>query len=415
MIFDGAAQTADKVTASTLINEPFDEADGQGCCSSLDLPAGWTREPSAGFGWLAGDNSGSNGEAYRWFDSADAWLFTAPVTLFTDVTYQVSYDYKQLFGGATDTVSVYIGSAANSGSMTTQVSATPNFSSTSYATQSDNFTVGSSGTYYLGIRGQQVAGAGYVNVDNVLLTGSQPLTFHDLQVSATTAATFNQDVVVQNDLTTSSGGTMDINGWTVSVEGSVTNDGALRDTRDAPNGIATPFLTIQNAAATLTKYQGLVLTPTGGNMGSTTVTVKGNRTCTTDPTSATVRRCFDITPTTSNAATIRFYYLAAEANGNAENGTSVYHWTGSGWSMEGGAYSYSSGGDPRFVEVTGVSSFSPFVLDDIAPTAVTHSQSRVAQTGSDWVPLAGLLLLLGTFAALRRRQHLLRRATRGAK
>jgi hypothetical protein len=110
----------------------------------------------------------------------------------------------------------------------------------------------------------------------------------------------------------------------------------------------------------------VVITPTL-TMGETTVEIRGHQDCTTDNTSQPVRRYFDISPATAQSATIRFSYLASEANGNGEGSVNVFRWTGSGWLAAGGAPSHSSGADPRWVEVPDVSAYSPFVLDDQTP------------------------------------------------
>lgn len=413
VIFDGATQTLDKTTTSNILTENFSDGDGAGCgCIATLLPSGWSRENASGtVGWIGGDASGSNanvdqGAAIRWNDTPDAWLFTMAVNLQAGINYQISYDYLHIFNGATDTITVYVGNSAASGSMAQQVSTTGNFSDTSSQTQMDSFTVAASGTYYIGIRGQQVLSTGYVVFDNLSLTSSNGLAFYDLQVSSTGAATPNQVVEVTNNLTTNSDGTLDINGQTLTVEGTVTNNGTLQDTLDTPNSTTTRFMHIQNAAADTDKYEGVDITPTGGAMGDTTVAIRGNQNCTTDNTSQPVQRCFDIAPTTSNAATVRFYYNTAEANGNAENAVNIFHWNGASWDLEAGTTTRSSGANPRWVQVTGVANYSPFVLDNLMPTAVTLAQSEATAASSNvWPWLLGLGLLGLTSLAVSRRRR----------
>ncbi|MCA9980063.1 MAG: S8 family serine peptidase, partial [Anaerolineales bacterium] len=172
-------------------------------------------------------------------------------------------------------------------------------------------------------------------------------------------------------------------GRTLTVNGTMTNNGTLRQSIDNVNALTT-FLGMGG-------YGGVEITP-AGNMGLTTVVIRGNQNCTTDNSSAAVQRCFDIAPTTDQVATIRFYYLPGEANGNAENGVGVYHWNGAGWDLEAGTVTHSSGADPRWVQVTGVSNYSPFVLDDVAPTAVSLSQ--LDTNSNPTLPLATIALLL---------------------
>ncbi|MCA9981795.1 MAG: hypothetical protein KDD89_13210, partial [Anaerolineales bacterium] len=109
VIFDGATQTANKITSTNLINEDFSEGDGGGCdCFSSKLPPGWIRESADGHGWLGGELTDS-GEAIRWDNSPDAWLFTTAVRLSVGVTYQISYEYEHYFNGDTDVLTVYVG------------------------------------------------------------------------------------------------------------------------------------------------------------------------------------------------------------------------------------------------------------------------------------------------------------------
>ncbi|MDJ0754635.1 MAG: M12 family metallo-peptidase [Ardenticatenaceae bacterium] len=415
VVFDGATQTADKVTTSTIVNEPFDDAENQGCCSSGDLPAGWIREQASGSGFLGGDFTGT-GEAIRFNNSPDAWLHTTSVDLIPGITYQISYDYRQLFNGATDVFTLYIGSTPASGSMSTQISTSGNFSTVVYTNQSDTFTVGSGGTYYIGIRGQQVSGAGYAAIDNIILTGTQNLTFYDLQVGSSGSTTFNQDVVVQNNLTTNSGGMANFADKGVSVEGTVINNGTLQAVKDAPASTNTTFLMITDAAATNTKFRGAEINP-ALNMGSTTVQIRGNQDCTSNPADPLMQRCFNITPTSAQSATIRYWFTEAERNGQDASTATVWHYDGgTSWSQGSSTSSYnhsetdatcdSVDGNQCWVEAVAVTNYSPFgVGSGLAPTLVTLSQHGAAPTnGSTIIVLMGLLLLAFSGVILWRRR-----------
>ena len=185
-------------------------------------------------------------------------------------------------------------------------------------------------------------------------------------------------------------------GRTLTVNGTLTNNGTLRQSIDTVNA-ATTFLGTGG-------YGGVEINP-AGNMGLTTVLIRGNQNCTTDNTSQSVQRCFNITPDTDQTATIRFYYGIDEANGNPENGVSVYHWNGTAWDLEMGTYDHSSGDDPRWVEVTGVSNYSPFVLDNVVPTAVSLANIGVKTAVSPSIILILLLLVVGTAVGLARRRQ----------
>ncbi len=171
------------------------------------------------------------------------------------------------------------------------------------------------------------------------------------------------------------------NGRSLTINGTLTNNGLLRQTIDNVNG-ATTFLSMGG-------YGGVEINPSG-NMGETVVEIRGNQDCTINPTSPHVQRCFDIDPSTPQTATIRFYYALGEANGNPEGGVSVYHWNGASWDLEAGTHSHSIGADPRWVQVTGVDEYSPFVLDIGTPTAVSLSQFT---TGGSATGTAVLLII----------------------
>ena len=198
--------------------------------------------------------------------------------------------------------------------------------------------------------------------------------FYNLQIDSSNYLTVSTDIEVGNNLTVGSTGMIYFNESSASVEGSVTNNGFMASRFDVANGETVNFLHIQDSAASTDKYAGVAIEATGGDLGSTLVRVGGNDDCTADDGSNSyVQRCFEIVPTTQNDATISYFYNASEANGNVESGVNVYHWNGTSWVVEGGTYSRSSGSDPRYSQVTAVSAYSPFVLDDSLPTVVTST------------------------------------------
>lgn len=163
----------------------------------------------------------------------------------------------------------------------------------------------------------------------------------------------------------------------------VTNNGTMQQTRPV-NTTSVDFLHITDGAA-LVRYRGVTVntTPTGANLGNTTVTVRHLNTdeyCTehgaTSPTYA--GRCYQITPTTDGAAQVRLWALTgSELNGIPEANLSVYRNQPDGsttWveltlnrttgNADGGVYSYAEGETPGF---------SNFLLGQagLAPTAVT--------------------------------------------
>jgi len=130
-------------------------------------------------------------------------------------------------------------------------------------------------------------------------------------------------------------------------------------------------------------------------MGNTVVSIRGNQNCGSAGTlPATVKRCYEITPTTSRTATVRFYYRSSEANGNTT--PNAYHWNGSSWDALPDV-SRGGSGDAMWVQAT-ATSYSPFTLKDNQPTAVTLTSFR-ASASKAILPLAGIAVL-GSAAGL---------------
>jgi hypothetical protein len=112
-----------------------------------------------------------------------------------------------------------------------------------------------------------------------------------------------------NNLTVNSGATVIIPTTnTPTVAGTLTNNGALKQTRSVSGSSDIEFLNISTD-----KYYGVTINPGGNDFGNTTVTVNGNQTCTGGPNFGTdaklIKRCYTITPTIPDlAATVKFWY-----------------------------------------------------------------------------------------------------------
>jgi hypothetical protein len=371
VILDGSTQTLSKsITSATQLDEPFEEADGGGCCSTLLLPTGWQREHTQGLGWLGGDYANTTGAAFRWNNSPDAWLFSAGFNLKPDVIYQVSFDYRLLFNGGANDFSLYIGGQQNSSSMTQLISSASS-ASTSYATQTNTFTVSTSSTYYLGIRAQQTGGSSYAVVDDILITSSERIVLYNLQVLSSDGATLTAETKVKNDLTVMGGGQLDLGAYSLVVDGELSNNGTIIQTLDVPDGSTTRYLYIQDDAASTDKYYGVDITPEGSALGNTTVTVRGNQSeCSAGY--HLINRCFDLTPGSAQPATIRFWYLDSEKGAEYPSLMSPYHWNGGSWqALNLAGTPRGSVGSYHWVEAVEVSSYSPFGLSDADPSAPT--------------------------------------------
>jgi hypothetical protein len=172
--------------------------------------------------------------------------------------------------------------------------------------------------------------------------------------------------------------------FTLTVEGTFTNDGHLTMART--NASPTAF-SIENAGGSQVKYYGMVITPTGTvAMGLVTVTIKGNQSC---GVAGAVLRCYEITPTTQTTATIQLYYRSVESNTNSS--PLAWHWDGSRW--DGLPSTYGGNGDAMWVQATNVTEYSPFLLKDGIPTTVALQMLAVLRAHQ-----AVVLLVLGVLA-----------------
>ncbi len=226
--------------------------------------------------------------------------------------------------------------------------------------------------------------------------------FNSLVIGPTSDTTTNGNLAIATNLTVNPGGLLDMGLNGATVEGTLTNNGTLRQTRLVADGpTQTRFMNITNAAATVNKYYGVDITPNSTGLGSTTVSVQGNQTsgCTAEITDPVLTRCFNITPTTANPTTIRFWFTNAELNGQSANNLQIWDFAGTNWVQVGAPYTYSEGGVPCasgsgsacWVQGVNISSFSPFVLGTgFTPTAINLQALAVRSTS----PMAWLLLPL---------------------
>ncbi|MEM7114570.1 MAG: M12 family metallo-peptidase [Chloroflexota bacterium] len=376
VILDGTTQTVDKtITSSTLIDEGFDAYTT--CCSG-SLPTGWLTEAGS---YFQGPLIGGEPSASRWRFQTDGYLITAGVSLVPDTVYTLEYKVatRQNFWTGNDgvlsaqTVSVLLGTGQASGSLTTVLSAPTVETATSYQTRTiNNITVATAGTYYIGFRAQQ-SGDDYTSFDDIKLTGTGGITFNNLTV-ASGVSTINDDLTVNGNLTVDASATLDFGANDPTVEGTVTNNGTLKQTKDVPNGDTTNFLEIYNKAGDVpSKYYGTRITPTSTGLGSTTVEIGGHQECTTNTSDPILDRCYDISPTNHNSATIRYYYTSGELNGQTWDSLKLWDWNSGAWvELASGTDTYGGGCGTTlgcWGEWDGIATYSPMVLGTTtAPT-----------------------------------------------
>lgn len=220
-------------------------------------------------------------------------------------------------------------------------------------------------------------------------------TFYDLTIAGN--LTLNSPVGLQNDLTVQANGHLALGGHSLSVEGNVDNHGTLQQTKTVTAGTTTDFLLLNNATQTTTSYYGIQITPDSGqSLGATTIQIKGNQACTDNSSDPVLRRCFDITPTHAESATIKFWYSDAELNGQAWNGLSLWDWHSNSWQvLATGTVTYGAGcanDSDCWAQWTGVDTYSPMLLGaDSQPfgapsglCAAPTPPTSVAINGSAW-------------------------------
>jgi hypothetical protein len=258
-----------------------------------------------------------------------------------------------------------------------------------------NTWVGSDSTAWIG-NGNWSMGSVPVSSENV------GIYVHPLANTTTITSTMtvaNMTVGVNGNLVVSSIGGLNVNGR-------LFNNGQMQQTRLANGSSNIAYFDTGD-------YGGLVLNPNGDSMGDTTVVIRGNQDCTTSA-GDTVKRCFDISPNSNNPGTgktVTFFFHQSEESGNACDSLVAYHFAGGVWSPLELDTTYDTDGrlcgtDPRSVRVRNVVSFSPFMLNQSAPTAIELvSFSGTTRTGSMVLvsALAIALALLGVVFWLRRR------------
>lgn len=412
-LLDGSGGQTAQISAAalTLLNETFSAYDDMPFSYfTYDGPAGWSVENTSGgnypmffVGWADAPNTGLNGHARHYYSaSSTSWLFTPPLTLYTGVTYNLEFKYGVNSGARS--VRVGLGAAATSAAMTTTLRDF-SASNTTWSTDASTFSVPADGTYYLGFRANTTTPGIGLALDDISVSAAPNLIFYNLVVNTPGAgAALAENTLVQNNLTINSGGHLALGDYALMVNGTLTNNGSLSQTKPAPGATTTQFLRVTNVAGNTTKYYGVDLTPASA-MGATTVLIKGNQAACTDvPGDPLLTRCFEILPATPVSATVRFWFTEAERNGQSANGLRAWHNNGGpSWTQVGSNYTYSESGAAClsgsgaacWFQADNISTYSPFgVGSGSTPTAVTLNYLR-ATPASGSILLVGLALLAG--------------------
>lgn len=242
------------------------------------------------------------------------------------------------------------------------------------------------------------------------------LTFYNLTLANSGAATLSGDVTVNNHLTVNAGAALDLGAHTATVEGTLTNNGTLSQTLNVASSSTAQFLRITDGSGATTKYYGVDITPASTGLGSTTVGLMGNQAqCTTDGGDALLTRCYKIEPGSAQNATVRFWYTEAERNGQDASALQLWHYDGppGQWSLEGDTYQRSEtgtsctsgGGTACWFQAANVDTYSPFGVGSGAePNAlVAHGLRGVSGSRALLLGLGCVSLIVAGFVRRRRR------------
>jgi hypothetical protein len=249
------------------------------------------------------------------------------------------------------------------------------------------------GSYDLAINGsyQQLGGsftapAGQMTVSGDLIYsgGSFDPNHGTVTFAGAGTQTLDAGAIAFYNLTVNSGSTLDLGTATAAtVDGALTVNGALKQTRDV-NNATIQFLRLTDSAGTTDKHFGVELTTTG-DLGSTAVTVAGNQVCAQVSTgSRPVKRCFTVTPTTAASATLKFYFRQAELQTGQTLGLlNVWRYDGATWqsvTRAGDSGACAEGAINCYVAGT-TAAYSPFVLQQTNPLAVRLADFTAAPGG----------------------------------
>lgn len=188
-------------------------------------------------------------------------------------------------------------------------------------------------------------------------------------------------------LNVNSGGTVMIpSGSALNVNdgGTVTNSGTIVQSANVNNS-SFDFATLKDETTGAIKYRGITVS-SSSNLGTVSVQLGGNQTCTGGDFAKTVKRCYSISPVYPQSSMLTFYYESGEANGNLA--PNVYQYDGTGWTALN-VYQRDLFSDPRSITVNNVP-LSPtailFALADAVPGPVAFGNKAYLPIISNGFP-----------------------------
>lgn len=136
------------------------------------LPSGWSTQVISGNAWRS-SSSGCSGNAlqypYNISQAANSWVFTPGINLESGVTYTLKFNQKVQSGYYPERMEIKCGSAPNASSMDILIMSEQEYTNTSCVLRSYDFSVSTSGTYYIGFHCVSAADMYNLYVDDVVL------------------------------------------------------------------------------------------------------------------------------------------------------------------------------------------------------------------------------------------------------
>jgi len=137
------------------------------------LPAGWSESHTSGNAWVT-NASGCTGNAlmypYNYSAAANSYAYTPGITLTAGMTYTLSFNQKVYSGSYPEIFEVKCGTAATPAGQTITVLASASYTNTTCQALSGNFTVPTTGTYYLSFHCTSTANMWNLYIDDIVLS-----------------------------------------------------------------------------------------------------------------------------------------------------------------------------------------------------------------------------------------------------
>jgi len=212
--------------------------------------------------------------------------------------------------------------------------------------------------------------------------------------------------IVAHDLIVDHGAVLDLTTNNLDLSGALINKGAVDRTLRLPNNVERPVLLEGGHPGVFisTKAPTTNAVASADLMGVTRVMVSSGS-CSGG--GGTVKRCYEISPANPSPSTITFYFNQDDLGDHVCEDLSLYNYTGSEW------VEVAAPGSPNIshqcelanfsVTVSGINDYSPFLLSDAEPVAISLQDLSAASPSSlsPAIIAAGLLVL--TLFVLRRR------------